>query len=70
LDDIVVPVTQNHVAHGFQDFCSLRISVCANRMLAAIQFDNEMRVSTKEVDDISIDRELPPKFRAVQATVA
>jgi hypothetical protein len=38
-------------------------------MLAAIQLDNEMRVSTKEVDDISVDRELPPKFPAIQAAI-
>jgi hypothetical protein len=65
MHDIVVPVTKNHVTYGFQDFCSLRIGVRSNCMLTAIQFDDEMRVSTKEVDDITVDRELPPKFPAI-----
>jgi hypothetical protein len=69
LHDIVVPVTQNHVVHGFQDFCSLRISVCSSCMLTAVQFDNEMGVSAKEVDDITVDRELPPEFPAIQAPI-
>jgi hypothetical protein len=70
LHDIVIPVTQSHVTHGFQDFCSLRISVCSNGMLTAIQLDGEMSVGTKEVDDITVDRKLPPKFPTIQATVA
>jgi len=38
-------------------------------MLTAVQFDNEMRVSTKEVDNKPVDRELPPKFPAAQAAI-
>jgi hypothetical protein len=38
-------------------------------MLTAVQFDNEMGVSAKEVDDITVDRELPPEFPAIQAPI-
>jgi len=39
-------------------------------MLATVEFDDEMRVGTKEIDDITIDRKLSSEFPPEKPAVA
>jgi hypothetical protein len=38
-------------------------------MLTAVQFDDEMWISTKEIDDKAIDRELSSEFPTAKAAI-
>jgi hypothetical protein len=70
LRHVVVPVTKNEIAHSFQDFCSLRVGFCPNRMLTAVQFDDQASVGTKEIDNESVDWKLSSEFPTAKTTVA
>jgi len=69
LHDIVVPVTQNHVAHGFQDFCSLCVCYRSDSMLPTVEFDEQMSIRAKEIDNKSVDWELPSEFPACKPAI-
>ncbi len=40
-----------------------------NCMLTAIQFDNQMSIGAKEIDDEAVDGKLPPEFPAAKAAI-
>ena len=69
LHHVIVPITQHQEAHRFQNLCSLRISFRSNAVLTTIQFDDEMGVGAKEVDNKAVDWELSFELPAAQAAI-
>jgi hypothetical protein len=70
LSNVVVPEAKYKVTHRLQDLCSLLVVLRASSMLSAVEFDNEMGISAEEIDDETIDRELPSEFPATEAAIA
>jgi hypothetical protein len=66
---VVVPKAQDEIAHRLQNFRSLRVTSCAHSMLAAIEFDDEMSVGAKEIDDKAVDGELSSEFPSTKAAI-
>jgi hypothetical protein len=52
LENIVIPETYDLIARNLKPGGSLRIFVDLFSMLTAIQFDDQLRQRTKEIDDI------------------
>jgi hypothetical protein len=47
----------------------LRVSLCSNGVLAAIQLDDEVSIGAKEVDDKTVDGELSSELPAGKPAV-
>ena len=58
-EDIVVPEAEDEVTHRFEDFGSILVVRFAGRVLATVEFHNQLGICTDEVDDVAIDRHLP-----------
>jgi len=67
---VVVPETKNQITHRLQNPRSALIIMSTNGMLTAVEFDNEMCISAEEIDDETVNRELPSKFPAAETAIA
>jgi hypothetical protein len=67
---VVVPEPQNEITHRFQRRGSLVISLSVLVMLSTIDFDDELPVSTEEIDDILADRSLSFEFPTGELAIA
>src|SRR5947209_3399885 len=65
LQKIVIPVAQHPVASVREPLAACGI-FCIVRMLAAINFDNDLLFVTNEIGDEGANRDLPPEFDALQ----
>src|ERR1043166_9609135 len=68
LQDVIVPEPQHQVAHRLQNDRAVCFISC--RVLAPIEFDDQLCLGTAKIDDILVDRHLPFKFQTVEATIA
>jgi hypothetical protein len=66
---IVVPITKNEVSHCFENLCSLRVSVGLGCVLTAVEFDDQVSIGAKEIDDEAIDGTLTPKFPSAETAI-
>jgi hypothetical protein len=60
---VIVPETKYAIAVRLQYFGSLRIRSCHRRVLTTVDFHNEPRSVTGEVDDVLLDPHLPTEMR-------
>jgi len=67
---IIVPIAKDEVAHCCQNLRSLRVGLCLHSMLPAIELNNQMSVSAKEIDDKAVEGELSPEFPSGEAAIA
>lgn len=66
---VVVPEADHGVACGFDEASAFGIG-SAVRVLAAVEFDYQLRLNTGEVHDVTADRELAAEFGALDLTAA
>jgi hypothetical protein len=69
LHHLVVPESQNQVTHRFQRRSSVAVPFSLLVMLTAVDFDDELRLGADEIDDVSVDRDLPLEFPTGEAAV-
>src|SRR5690242_18905254 len=67
---IVVPESQYGVPGRFQDFAASFVFSSSFGMLAAIQFHDQSRVRTNEVDPVLMHRRLPSKLPSSKTPIA
>jgi hypothetical protein len=70
LQNVVIPESQNQIAHGFDNSRSIQVFSQSFGVLTAIQFDNEPRFRTAEINDEAIDRHLPSKLQTTQSPIS
>jgi len=66
LQHVVVPESQNDIAHCFLDLSSLGITFLTFIVLPAIELNDELSISTNEVDNEPVDRHLPFEFPSIE----
>jgi hypothetical protein len=67
---VVVPKPQDEITHGFQNRGSICIMRALPLMLAAIKLKDEFGLRAKEVDDETIDRDLPLELPTREPEIA
>ena len=69
---LVVPVTEHNVAHGFELGGAVGITGghAGHRVLAAIEFHDDVMFKRREVDHVAADRHLPFELQPVLLTTA
>jgi hypothetical protein len=67
---LVIPVTDEAITQPLQRRRSLRIIARLQRMLTAVDLDHQLGLRAQKVDDIAIDRHLPPKTKALDLSCA
>lgn len=67
---LVIPVADDAITLPLQQRRSLRIIARLQRMLAAVDFNHQPGLRAQEVDDITMDRHLPPKTKALDLSCA
>src|SRR5438105_12481071 len=70
LQHVLIPEPYDDKAQSFQMGAPLGISRRVLRMLPAIDLDDELRIDTDEIGNVSFDRHLPAKLPAVELSVA
>ena len=61
LQRIVIPISEHTIAISFQHRSSLRIIARLQGVLTTIDLDRQLRLRTQEVDNVTVDRYLPPE---------
>jgi hypothetical protein len=64
-EHIVIPESQDHVAHRFQLRCSIGVRANGAHVLASIQFDGDMVLEAGEIGDKLANRCLTFELDAV-----
>jgi hypothetical protein len=67
---VVIPESQHPISEPAQKSSSLLIVSFLIGMLSAIDFDHQLGVQAKEVDDVRLDGLLPPKLRPGESAIA
>jgi hypothetical protein len=70
LEHFVVPKPEDEVTTRFQILGSTRILLSLLVVLAAVEFDDELRVWATEIDDKSVQRHLAPELQTAKPSVA
>jgi len=70
VQDVVVPEAQDTIALRFQEFGSPVVLLGLCKMLAAVQFDNQLCLRRAEVDNISADGVLSAELDAIESLEA
>jgi hypothetical protein len=68
--DIVVPKSENEIAHGFERFRPAAIALLRLIVLPAIDLHDELCVRTIEIDNESIYGSLPLELPAAKPAIA
>jgi len=68
--DIVVPESENEITHRFERTRPVGISLFVLFMLPAIDFDDQLSVGAKEINDEAIDRYLSLEFPSIEPAIA
>jgi hypothetical protein len=69
VQNIVVPESDDPIALSLQK-CRAASVLCVAIVLATIHFDNELRFGTYKIGSVGANRNLMPKFPALQAASA
>jgi hypothetical protein len=67
---VVIPEAEHEISGCFECLGAPGIGVCANGVLSAVNFDNEVRIGAEEVDNVSGDRHLALEFPTVESAIA
>jgi hypothetical protein len=68
-EDFVVPEAQNAISLGREQCSTPRIAVALDRMLTAVELDDQATLGTAEVDDERPDRMLTPDLDAHESPI-
>jgi hypothetical protein len=68
--DIVVPKPDNFITRSLQTFGSFFVLRCTFRVLAAVQFNDQLGIDATEVSNKSSEHDLPPKLDSVEPAVS
>ena len=70
IQDFMIPKPENAVAHSFQMLGSGRVLFFLIGMLPAVRFYDELRLETREVDDVRLDHQLASELKASQSAIS
>ena len=70
LHHVVVPKSQDQVSHRSQNSGSICVFRSASCMLSAIKLDDETRLGTTKIRDVTINGNLSLEFQAAQSPIA
>src|SRR5215813_12059203 len=59
--DLVIPEAEGAVALGFEPLGARLVSFRIERVLTAVDFDDQLRGGAKEIDNVGTDRRLAPE---------
>ena len=60
--NVVVPEPKNEVSGGFERLSSPRVRSSSNSVLTTVEFDDQMRLGAKKIDDVAGDGHLAFEF--------
>jgi hypothetical protein len=66
--DVVIPETQDLIAHGFEHSSPIRFISCC--MLTPVELDDQPRIRTEKISNVSVDRNLAPEFQSIEPSVS
>jgi hypothetical protein len=70
LERVVVPDSDDAKTLGFEPSRALSIMRCYDRMLAAIDLDDQLPFEADEIYDVSPNRSLPPELQSLELSKA
>ncbi len=65
---LVIPESQHQITHRFQNLRPVRF--ISRSVLATINLDDDMSIGTEKIDNIAINRYLPPELQPIEPAIA